>query len=142
MAADYRASMGVETAAIVATVLLGLMALFQVGLALGAPWGGAAYGGRAVADDRRLPPTYRVASAVTAVVLVIFAAVILTRAGLLGSSGSSTLVTVASWAIVAFMALNTPMNLMGKHWVEKYVFGGITLALAVLCAIVAAAGPS
>ena len=134
--------MGVETAAIAAAVLFGVVALFQVALALGVPWGAFAFGGRAVRDDGTLPAAYRGASAVTAVVLVLFAVVILTRGGVIGSSGDSTWVTVMSWVIVAFMAINTPMNLMGKHWIEKYVFGGITLVLVVLCAVVAAAGPA
>ena len=134
--------MDVQTAAIAAAALFGVVALFQGALALGVPWGAYAYGGRAVSDDGTLPPTYRGASAVTAVVLVLFAIVILTRAGIVGTSGESTLVTVLSWVIVGFMAINTPMNFLGKHWIEKFVFGGITLALVVLCAIVAAAGPS
>ena len=64
------------------------------------------------------------------------------RGGAIGTSGDSTLVTVMSWVIVAFMAINTAMNLTGKHWVERYVFGGMTVMLAVLCLIVALAGPS
>lgn len=138
----YGQSMGVETAAIAAGVLFGVVALFQLALALGVPWGAFAFGGRAVRDDGTLPPAYRAASAVTAVVLVLFAVVILTRAGVIGTSGDSTLVTVMSWVIVAFMAINTPMNLLGRHWIEKYVFGGITLVLLVLCAIVATSGPN
>ena len=134
--------MGVETAAIAAAVLFGVVALFQLALALGVPWGAFAFGGRAARDNGTLPPAYRGASAVTAVVLVLFAVVILTRAGVIGASGDSTLVTVMSWVIVAFMAINTPMNLLGRHWLEKYVFGGITLVLVVLCAVVAASGPS
>ncbi len=134
--------MGVEFAAIAAAALFGVVALFQVALALGVPWGAFAFGGRAARDDGTLPASYRAASAVTAVFLILFAVVILTRGGVIGSSGDSTWVTVMSWAIVAFMAINTPMNLMGKHWIEKYVFGGTTLVLVVLCAIVAAAGPS
>ena len=134
--------MGVETAAVAAAVLFGVVALFQVTLALGVPWGAFAFGGRAVREDGTLPAGYRAASAVTAVVLVFFAVVILTRGGVIGDSGDSTWVTVMSWVIVAFMAINTPMNLMGRHGIEKYVFGGITLVLVVLCAIVAAAGPA
>ena len=134
--------MGVEAAAVAAAVLFGVVALFQVTLALGVPWGAFAFGGRAVREDGTLPAGYRAASAVTAVVLVFFAVVILTRGGVIGDSGDSTWVTVMSWVIVAFMAINTPMNLMGRHGIEKYVFGGITLVLVVLCAIVAAAGPA
>lgn len=135
-------SMDVQTAAITAAVLFGVVALFQLALALGVPWGAFAYGGRAVRDGGTLPPTYRGASAVTAVFLVLFAIVILTRAGVVGTSGDSAMVTVMSWVIVGFMAINTPMNLLGKHWMERFVFGGITLVLVVLCAIVAAAGPT
>lgn len=134
--------MTVEILATTAAVLFGGVALFQLALALGVPWGTFAYGGRAVGEDGTLPSTYRFASAATAVVLVLFAVVILTRGGVIGTSGDSTFVTVMSWVVVAFMALNTPANLMGKHWIEKYVFGGITAVLVVLCAIVAAAGPS
>ncbi len=134
--------MDVQTDATVAAVLFGAMALFQVGLAVGAPWGAFAYGGRAAGDDGRLLPAYRLSSAVAAVMLVLFAVVILTRGGVIGSSGDSTLVTVMSWVIVAFMAINTPMNFLGKHWIERYVFGAMTVVLVVLCAIVAVAGPS
>lgn len=46
--------------------LLVVVVLFQLALAAGAPWGVAAYGGRAVQDDGRLPTRCRVASAGTA----------------------------------------------------------------------------
>lgn len=131
-----------ETLAIIAAVLFVGMALFQIAAALGAPIGEMLYGGRAVKEDGRLPLAYRIATAVAAVLLVLFAIVILTRGGVIGSSGDSTLVIVMSWAITAYMALNTPMNFMGKHWVERYVFGGLTLVLVILCAIVAASGPT
>ena len=134
--------MGVETVAMLAAVLFGALAIFQVALALGAPWGAFAYGGRAIQEDGTLPITYRLASAVAAVVLVLFAIVILTRAGVIGTAGDSTLVSVLSWVIVAFLVLNTLSNVSAKHWIERFVFGGITVVLAVLCAIVAVAGPS
>jgi hypothetical protein len=134
--------MTVEAVAVVAALLFGVMALFQVALALGVRWGAFAFGGRAVRDDGTLPLAYRVASAGAAVVLAFFAGVILTRGGVIGTSGDSTWVTVMSWVIVAFMAINTLMNFMGKHWIERYVFGGITVVLVVLCSIVAVAGPS
>lgn len=134
--------MSTETVAVVAALLFGVMALFQLALALGVRWGAFAFGGRAVRGDGTLPPAYRFASAGAAVVLAAFAGVILTRGGVIGTSGDSTWVTVMSWVIVAFMAINTLMNFMGKHWIERYVFGGITLVLVVLCSIVAVAGPS
>lgn len=131
-----------ETLAILAAVLFVGMALFQIAAALGAPLGNMVFGGRAAKEDGRLPLAYRIASGAGAVLLVLFAIVILTRGGVIGSSGDSTLVIVMSWAITAYMAINAPMNFMGKHWVERYVFGGITVVLVVLCAIVAASGPA
>ena len=132
----------IEVLAIIAALLFGIMAVIQIALALGAPWGAVVYGGRAAKEDGRLPLAYRIGSGVAAALDLLFALVILTRGGVIGTSGDSTLVTVMSWAIVAYMAINTPMNIMGKHWVERYVFGGMTTALVVICAIVAAAGPS
>lgn len=132
----------VEAVALAAGLLLGVMAVFQLALALGVGWGSFAYGGRAVRDDGTLLPAYRVSSVIAVFVLVLCAGVILTRGGVIGTSGDSTVVTVLSWVVVVLMAINTPMNLMGKHWIEKYLFGGITIALVVLCSIVALAGPS
>ena len=134
--------MDVATVAIAAAALFAAIALFQLALALGAPLATFAYGGRAVGDDGTLPPTYRLSSAVSAVLLVIFALVILIRAGVIGTSGDRMLVRVMSWVIVAFMAINTATNLTARHWVERYVFGGITAVLVVLCSIVAVAGSS
>ena len=134
--------MNVETVAIIAAVLFFAMALFQVAAALGAPVGHMLYGGRAADEDGRLPLAYRIGSAVAALLLVLFGIVILARGGVIGTGGDSTLVTIMSWAIVAYMAINTPMNIMGKHWVERYAFGGLTAVLVVLCAIVAASGPA
>lgn len=134
--------MNVETIAVAAGLLLGAMAVFQLALALGVGWGAFAYGGRAVRDDGMLLPAYRLSSAVAAVVLLLCAGVILTRGGVIGTSGDSTVVTVLSWGVVLLMAINTPLNLMGRHWIEKYLFGGITIVLVLLCSIVALAGPS
>ena len=134
--------MDAATVAIAAAVLFGAVALFQVALALGAPWGSFAYGGRAAREDGTLPLTHRLSSAVAAALLVFFALVILVRGGAIGTSGDSTPVTVISWVIVAFMAINTAANLMGKHWVERYLFAGMTVVLVALCSTVALAGPS
>ena len=134
--------MNVEAVAWVAATLFGLLALFQVALALGAPLGAYVYGGRVALDDGRLPTKWRVASAAASLILLGFAWVILARAGVIETSLDETLLLVLSWMVVAYMALNTAGNLAGKTNIERYVFGGITMVLVVLCAIVAAAGPA
>ena len=57
-------------ALIAAALLLGV-AGFQAGLAGGAPWGAASYGGRAATDDGRLPMPMRVMSGIAVVILVL-----------------------------------------------------------------------
>lgn len=134
--------MSVETLAWLAAGLFGAMALFQAALALGAPLGAHVYGGRVVGEDGRLPAKWRVASGAAALILLGFAWVILARAGVIDTDTSETLLTVLAWMVVAYMALNTAGNFAGKSPIERWVFGTITLVLVVVCAIVAAAGPS
>lgn len=45
-------------------------------------------------------------------------------------------------ALSAEMGVNTPLNHMGRHWRGKFLFGGITLVLTGLCAVLAESGPS
>ena len=66
--------------ALVTAIGLAIIAAFQVALALGVPWGRAAYGG----TSATLQPELRVASGVATVVWLLAAAVVLGRGGLLG----------------------------------------------------------
>lgn len=81
----------------VATALLALASAFQIGLAAGARWGAAAYGGRAVLSDGGLPIAYRWASAVAALTLIGVIWVVLASASLVdrGSVSGSTLTVPA-----------------------------------------------
>lgn len=134
--------MNVEAIAIAAAVLFGLLAALQVALALGAPFGHIVFGGRVAEAGEPLPGSWRFASAVAAVVLIGFGWIILVRGGVITSSGSSTTVTVLAWMVVAYMAINTAMNLASRDPIERYLLGGVTAVLVVLCSIVAASGPS
>ncbi|MDJ0790563.1 MAG: hypothetical protein QNJ71_01580 [Acidimicrobiia bacterium] len=134
--------MDVETIALIAVALFGVLAIFQAALALGAPLGEYAYGGRAATESGTLTTRYRIMSGVAVFILMGFAYLILARAGVIDSPLTDRFILVGSWAVVAYLALNTAANLMGKTNVERYVFGSITAVLVVLCAIVAAAGPS
>jgi hypothetical protein len=132
----------VETVALVAAVLFVLLALFQLAVALGVPWGAHVYGGRQARDDGSLPSKWRVSSAVAALILLGFAWVILARAGVLIVGINEIALTVLAWMVVAYMAINTAANLASKDSVERWLMGSITLVLVVLCAVVAAAGPA
>jgi hypothetical protein len=132
----------VETVALIAAALFILVALFQVALALGVPWGAHAYGGRLTQDDGTLPSKWRFASGVAAVVLIGFAWVTLARAGVVSSDISDRLLTVLAWIVVAYMAINSAINLASKDATERWVMGSVSVALVVLCSVVAAAGPA
>lgn len=131
--------MGVNTAVLtsLATALLALTAAFQIGLAVGAPWGAVAYGGRAISDDGTLPGRYRVASAIAALVLLGAIWVVLAAVSVLDRGPvPSSVVTVALWCLVAIFALNTLANARGRHPLERWGAGTVTALLTLLCALI------
>jgi hypothetical protein len=122
-----------ELAAWVAVVgFIGLMC-FQLLLALGFPYGQAAWGGKYI----KLPSNLRIASLFSAGVFVVASLFILERADILTVFNSSTVVTIGVWILVAFLGLNTLGNFASKSRVEKRIMTPISLTLALLCLIVA-----
>jgi hypothetical protein len=64
--------------------------------------------------------------------------VILARAGAIGwPDGAAGLLIPLSWAIAAFLVLNTLGNLASKSRIERTVFSATTAILAALSAYVA-----
>lgn len=122
-------------AAILAAVLFLGMAAFQASLALGAPLGAHVLGGR---YPSALPNRLRAFSAIAAAILVSGALVILARADAIGwPVGAAGVLVPASWAIAAFLVLNTLGNLASKSRLERTLFAATTAALAALSAYVA-----
>jgi len=137
-----RSSSYIRVVALGAALLLMGVALFQAALAVGVPWGSAAYGGGAAGADGVLPVGLRISSAVAAVVLTIAALVILIRGGVMRVGvRSDRLARWSAWGIVGFLVLNTLANLSSSNAVERWVLGGITLVLLILCGVVALRGP-
>jgi hypothetical protein len=121
--------------AVLAAVLLVGMGAFQASLALGARIGAHVLGGR---HQGTLPNRLRAFSAIAAAILVGGALVILARAGAIGwPDGAAGLLIPLSWAIAAFLVLNTLGNLASKSRIERTVFSATTATLAVLSAYVA-----
>lgn len=129
----------IEGLAITACALLLLGAAFQLALGVGAPWAAAAYGGRAALPNGRLPTGYRIASLVTAGVLVAIGWLLLLRGGVVGSASGNPALTVACWVFVGLFALNTAGNLAGRHPLERWGMGAITASVSVICALLAIA---
>ena len=132
----------VEIAAITAALLLAIAVAFQVSLALGAPLGEATMGGRARTIDGVLEPPFRVLAAVSAVILAVAAWVILARASVIDRGPvDETILRWGTVAVAGFTAINTLSNLSGRHPLERWGMGSITLVVALLATYVAVAGP-
>ena len=106
-------------------------AVFQLLLALGVPWGRAAWGG----GHDRLPAALRVASALSAGVLLIAAFVVLGRAGYW--SRPSALFRWGTWALVGLLAFSALGNFASTSRWENLLLGPVALTVSLLCLIVA-----
>lgn len=122
-----------ERAAIVAAAGFGVVATFQLLLALGAPWDRAALGG---ANAGTLPPELRVVSSVSMVIFIAAAFVVLGRAGHWGERFAAAL-RVGTWALVVILALGVVMNAASSSPWERFGWAPFTLLLAVATAVVA-----
>ncbi|XEC93498.1 hypothetical protein AB6A23_19305 [Paenibacillus tarimensis] len=119
--------------AIVFTVLIGIVILFQLALAAGMPWGSAAMGGK---FPGKYPPAMRFACLIQIVILSFIAVIVLTRSGLLFSDWHPLSMS-AIWFVVAFSAVAALMNLITKSIWERRIWAPVSLALLVLSLMVA-----
>ena len=117
------------------------VALFQVALAAGVPWGEAAWGGQ----PAQLPTTLRVGSGISAVFYGAAAPlIVLGRAGYWGVDGASKFFRVGTWSLAVLMVLGSLLNFASTSRWENFLWGPYTAILAILCIVVArrAAGGS
>lgn len=135
MTSDYGAPM--QAAAIVAAVLLTGVAAVQLALVLGAPWGDHVYGGRAETDNGRLPPRYRAMSAAAVPILLLSAAIVLSRADVVPWFDHDGWVATAVWVVFGYLVLNTFANLASTSRVERIGMGSLTVIAAIATLVVA-----
>ena len=117
----------VSSAALIAVVLLAATSLFQLLLALGLPFGRAAWGG----GHRVLPARLRVGSAVAAAALIVAAWVLATEAGWLPAGAGTPWSGILVWVFAGFFALNTLGNVVSSSPIERRVMTPITVVLVV-----------
>jgi hypothetical protein len=132
--ADSATARGV---ALVTAIGLAIIAVFQVALALGVPWGRAAYGG----TSERLPPELRVASAVAAVVWLLAAVVVLGRGGYWGSPRRSAALRWGTWLVAGLLGLGALVNFASSSPWERFGWGPLALLLAIGCVVLARSRP-
>ena len=115
-----------SVASIVAAVLSLVLAAFQAALALGAPWGRAAYGG-GVAE---LPPRLRASSAVAVVVWVGAALVVLRRAGHgVWAPVSDAWLPVVAWVLVGLGVVGVLLNAITRSPLERAIWLPVSIVL-------------
>jgi hypothetical protein len=111
-----------------------IVCLFQIALALGAPWGAYAYGG---ARTGKLPVGFRINSVVAAVVMVAISGHYLAQLGvftpLLDPAGNS----VVNWVLVAFTGLSAIANNITRSKLERAVWAIPTILMFIAALIVA-----
>lgn len=121
-------------AAILAVALLGILIVFQLALAAGAPLGYAAWGGR---NPGVLPTGLRVASAVVGLVMYpIFIAVILAAAGLIGDDWLPFDPRIVMWVFAAFFALGVVANAISRSPRER-IWSPVSGVIAICCGVIA-----
>jgi hypothetical protein len=114
-----------QAAARLFALLTGVVVLFQLALAAGAPWGAYAMGG---AFPGAYPLQMRAAAVAQAAVLVVLALVILARAGLV-LPGWRKASRPAAWVIVALLAVGVILNLITPSPMERLIWAPVAVAL-------------
>jgi hypothetical protein len=126
--------MSAELPAVLAAVGFLAIALFQAALALGAPFGAAAWGG---AHPGPLPSKLRVASAFAGSFWLFAALVVLERGGSEIVSLPPTLARWGTWVLVVLLPIGAIVNFASTSRWERFGWGPIALVLAGLCLVVA-----
>jgi hypothetical protein len=125
--------MPASTAAVLAALGFLVIAGFQLLLAAGAPLGRAAWGGKTAV----LPGNLRRASAVSFVIWLVAAAIILGRGGVIAVPVPAEILTWGAWALVVLSALGSLVNIASSSPWERFGWAPLAAAMAILSAVVA-----
>ena len=129
--------MATAAALIFALVAAGAVA-FQIGLALGAPWGAFAMAGQ---HPGAFPPRLRVTAAVQAAILAVLALVVLSDAGLIVPSLAASVPWLV-WLAVGFSAVSLLLNVITPSAAERRIWVPVAVAMVVSSLVVALASGS
>jgi hypothetical protein len=124
----------VTLAALVATVLLTILVVFQLALALGAPLGDMAWGGQ---HPGVLPTPFRVASAVVG--LVVYPAImlaILSTGGVLQLDLLPPVESMPMWVLAALFLFSAAANAASRSKRER-IWAPVSLVIATCCVVIA-----
>ena len=120
-------------AALIFSMLIVIIVLFQIGLAMGMPWGEYAMGGY---FPGRFPWTLRLLAIFQGLLLIIFAIIVLDKAALF-RFGFFSIPSIAIWFVAAFSILTAILNFITKSKKERKVWFPISILLLITSLIVA-----
>ncbi len=118
--------MSASVALYVALTCLALVVFFQLALALGAPWGALAMGGR---YPGRYPRRMRIAALVSIGLYAAFGLILAVRAGALWPDRVEAFVTPA-WVVTGVLMLSVMLNLVTPSRWERRLWAPVALLLA------------
>jgi hypothetical protein len=128
-----------RNAAIILAILLVGLALFQLALALGAPWGRAAFGGFVERPGIAL----RVSAGIATVVWVGAALIVLRRAGVpVWAPLPTAWLPAVAWVLVGILLLSILVNAISPSLLEKAIWVPFGVVAATLAIIVAVSSPA
>jgi hypothetical protein len=116
-----------QIAAAFAAVGFLVVVAYQLLLVFGLAFSGAAWGGAT------LTPTLRLASAASAMVLVLAALIVAGRAGYWGPRVPAAIFQWGTWVLVGGMSLSALANFASPTVGERFFLGPSALLLALLC---------
>jgi len=122
----------ITASAVAACAVLGLLAVFQVALVLGAPIGRFAWGGK----HDVLPSRLRVGSVISIVLYAVFALVLLDRAGLVDVM-SDDVSKVGAWVLAGYFLIGIGMNAISRSKPERFTMAPVSAVLCIASVIVA-----
>lgn len=119
-----------------ASIFIGLsvvVAIFQLLLALGAPFGEFTMGGK---YPGRLPVKMRIAAIIQIAILFLFTATIMSKAGI-AFNFLHDIARYGVWVVFAFFIIGSVVNLTSSSKKEKFVMGPLNL-VALFCSFMVA----
>ena len=122
-----------QTAAWIFLFVVALLALFQIALAAGAPWGRFAWGGA----QAKLPVALRIGSVVSLLIYSACAVIVSDRAKLIDVVGDDVS-GVGAWVVAGFLSLGVVMNAISRSKPERFTMTPAALVLAASAYVVAA----
>lgn len=118
----------IQLVAILATLILLGLGVFQLLLILGKPLGEYAWGGQ----NKVLPTKLRAASATSILLYVIFAWIILAWSGVVTTNASRAWLYTGMWILTIYFATGVLLNLASRSKKERKVMVPITISLTAL----------